>query len=48
MLKSQPIKGRRGRWIIKLQEYEPYTIEYREGKKHINADVMSRMRQKDE
>src|ERR1051325_1877145 len=43
-LKSQEIKGRRGRWIIKLQEYEPYEIEYKEGKKHGNADAMSRMR----
>ena len=43
-LKSQEIKGRRGRWIIKLQEYEPYEIEYKEGKKHINADAMSRLK----
>src|SRR2546430_16471149 len=31
-LKSQEIKGRRGRWILKLQEFEPYEIEYKEGK----------------
>ena len=43
-LKSQEIKGRRGRWIIKLQKYEPYEIEYKEGKKHGNADAMSRLK----
>jgi hypothetical protein len=39
-------KKLRGRCIIKLQEYEPYEIEYKEGKKHGNADAMSRMRNK--
>ena len=43
-LKSQEIKGRRGRWILKLQEFEPYEIEYKEGKKHTNADAMSRLK----
>ena len=43
-MKSQEIKGRRGRWILKLQEFEPYEIEYKEGKKHTNADAMSRLK----
>ncbi len=45
-LKSQELKGRKGRWIIKLQEYEPYEIEYKEGKKHGNADALSRIKYK--
>ena len=43
-LQSQKINKRVARWKIKLQEYEPYEIEYKEGKKHTNADAMSRMR----
>ena len=37
---SEP-KGRLARWIIALQTYQ-LTIKYKAGKKHLNADAMSR------
>ncbi|KAL6455406.1 hypothetical protein MHYP_G00361500 [Metynnis hypsauchen] len=33
--------GRRGRWILELGVYD-YTVIHKEGKKHANADAMSR------
>lgn len=35
-------KGRRGKWIMELQQYDP-EIRYRSGKKNGNADALSRM-----
>ena len=32
------------RWIAEMQSYMPYTIKARSGKKHQNADRMSRAR----
>ena len=41
-LKKQEMKGRIARWIDKLQPYN-YEIIYKEGKKHQNADFLSRI-----
>lgn len=38
-------KGRRARWIMKLQQYE-FNVEHRPGKKNSNADALSRMKYK--
>ena len=35
-------EGILGRWLTRLQLYH-FTIEYREGRRHINADTMSRL-----
>ena len=35
-------KGRRARWIMKLQQHH-FTIEHRAGKHNANADALSRM-----
>ena len=35
--------GRRGRWLMQLEEFD-FDIIYRSGKKHINADSLSRMK----
>jgi RNase H-like domain found in reverse transcriptase len=41
-LKTTELKGRRARWIIRLESYN-YTILHRAGKKHNNADFFSRI-----
>jgi hypothetical protein len=41
-LKTTELKGRRARWIIRLESYN-YTILHRAGRKHNNADVLSRL-----
>jgi hypothetical protein len=41
MSSSQPV-SRLARWLIRLEKYE-FEIEYRAGKKHGNADGMSRL-----
>ena len=41
-LKTTELKGRRARWILRLEPYN-YTIIHRAGRKHNNADAMSRM-----
>ena len=43
---TQQIKGRIGRWIIKLQPYvNELEIIHRAGKKHQNANALSRIRE---
>jgi hypothetical protein len=41
-LKTSELKGRRARWILRLEPYN-YTVIHRAGRKHNNADAMSRM-----
>ena len=40
-LQSFELKGRRGRWIVKLQQYD-FTVIHHSGKKNSNADALSR------
>ena len=40
-LRKQEPKNRLGRWIMKLEGYD-FEIKYKEGKKHIDADFLSR------
>ena len=35
--------GRMGRWVLTLQEYEPFDVEYRRGVTNANADALSRL-----
>jgi hypothetical protein len=44
LLKTSEPTGRPARWIISLQEYE-YEVKYRKGRKHMNADALSRIPQ---
>jgi hypothetical protein len=39
---KKDVKGRLARWILTLSEYD-FTIKYRRGKDHTNADSISRM-----
>jgi hypothetical protein len=41
-LRSSPMKGRCGRWILKLQGYD-FEIKHRPGKDNTNADALSRI-----
>jgi hypothetical protein len=41
------MKGRIGRWINELMSYD-FEITYKEGKKHQNADFLSRINWQDE
>jgi len=41
-LKTAELKGKRARWILRLEPYN-YTILHRPGRKHNNADSLSRM-----
>ena len=36
-------KGRRARWIMKLQQYD-FIVEHRSGKKNGNSDALSRLK----
>src|SRR6185369_1390656 len=46
-LKTSELKGRRARWILRLEPYN-YTVIHRPGRKHNNADAMSRMYEAEE
>jgi RNase H-like domain found in reverse transcriptase len=46
-LKTTELKGRRARWILRLESYN-FTIKHRAGRKHNNADAMSRMYETEE
>jgi hypothetical protein len=46
-LRTSELKGRRARWILRLEPYN-YTIIHRPGRKHNNADAMSRMYETEE
>jgi hypothetical protein len=46
-LKTTELKGRQARWIMRLEPYN-YTIIHRAGRKHNNADAMSRMYETEE
>ena len=44
-LMTNALKGRRARWILRLQPYmNSMEIIYKEGKKHKNADALSRIK----
>ena len=43
-LHTSELKGRRARWILRLEPYN-YTIIHRAGRKHNNADTLSRLSQ---
>jgi hypothetical protein len=43
-LRTTELKGRRARWIFRLEPYN-FTILHRAGKKHNNADTLSRLEQ---
>ena len=37
------LKSRRARWVLKMEPYD-FEIIYKEGRKHKNADALSRMK----
>jgi hypothetical protein len=41
-LHTSPMKGRRARWILRLQTYE-FEIKHRPGKENKNVDALSRL-----
>ena len=42
MMKTHEPKGRRARWIMKLQEYD-FEIKHRTGRSNRNADALLRL-----
>ena len=47
-LEKNALKGRRARWILRLQPYFGYMkIIHKEGRKHKNADALSRIKEKE-
>ena len=43
MKNENSLKGRRARWVLKMEPYD-FEITYKEGRKHKNADALSRMK----
>src|SRR5947199_9737422 len=43
MKNENSLKGRRARWVLKMELYD-FEIIYKEGRKHKNADALSRMK----
>ena len=43
MKNENSLKGRRARWVLKMEPYD-FEIIYKEGRKHKNADALSRMK----
>lgn len=39
---SPHLQGKLARWSLRLQEFLPFSIEYRRGSQHLAADAMSR------
>jgi thymidylate kinase len=42
LMTSPNLQGKLARWSLRLQEFLPFTIEYRKGAQHLAADAMSR------
>jgi hypothetical protein len=42
LMTSPNLQGKLARWSLRLQEFLPFTIEYRKGTQHLAADAMSR------
>ena len=45
-MKDKEPKGRRARWVMKLQQYN-FEIFHRSGKLNTNADALSRLKYKE-
>jgi len=43
LMTCKNLSGRLQRWALRLQGYAPFTIDWRPGRKHNNADALSRL-----